>query len=127
MIAAKLLSGLAARATFRRGVTARVRRLVRICGREGYHEKVSRPKGGVPAKYHDDKGGPDHMVLDALTGDGRPVRLSANSSPLYKSEVVASVELGGKLLYMRTHGGGVELMEDPASWFWVIDEMEGKR
>lgn len=123
---AKLLSGLAARAMFRRTVAGRIRRLVRMRGREGFHEMVLRPKGGVPAKYHDDRGGPDHMVLDVRTIDGHTVRLSANSSPFYRSEVVASVELDGELVYMRTKGGGVELMGDPASWFRVIDEMEGK-
>ena len=40
---------------------------------------------------------------------------------------MAAVELDGKLVYMRTKGGGVELMEDTASWFWVIDEIEGNR
>ncbi len=67
------------------------------------------------------------MVLEVQTIGGHTVRLSANSSPFYRSEVVAAVELDGKLVYMRTKGGGVELMEDTASWFWVIDEIEGNR
>lgn len=125
MIAAKLLSGLVARATFRRSVTARVRRLVRKRGREGHFEKVSRPPGGVPPKYPDGRGGTDHFVLDASTGDGCPVRLSANMRPFYRSEVLASVEVDGELVYMRTKGGGVETMADSATWFRVIDEMEG--
>lgn len=124
MIAAKLLSGLAARATFRRTVADRVRRMVRMRGRDGYHEMVLRPKGGVPAKYHDNKGGPDHMVLEVRTIDGHMVRLSANSRPFYKSEVVASVEMDDELVYMKTKGGGVEMMADPVLWFRVIDEME---
>lgn len=90
MTAAKLLSGLVARAAFRHGATARIGRLVRERGREGYFEKVSRTPRGVPRKYPDGKGGP------------------------------------GELVYMRTKGGGVEMMKDPASWFRVIDEMEGE-
>ena len=127
MTTAKLLSGLAAKAMFRRKITPRIRRLVLECGNQAYHVKVLRPKNGVPAKYHDNKGGPDHMVLDTVTNDGCPVHLSANAYPVYRSEVVASVELDGELVYMKTKGGGVELMEDPVSWFWVIDEMEADR
>ncbi len=127
MISAKMLSGLVARVKFRRTVDARVRRLVTARGREGWYEKVSRPPGGVPPKYPDGKGGPDHMVLDAVSAGGHRVRLSANSNPFYKSEVVASVELDGNLVYMRTQGGGVEMMADPVSWFRAIDEMEGKQ
>lgn len=120
----KLLSGLAARAAFRRRVTTRIRSLVRKRGRDGYFEKVLRPPGGVPHKYSDGKGGPDHFVLDTKTDDGCTVRLSANMHPLWRSEVLASVELNGELVYMSTEGGGVELMKDPVSWFHVIDEME---
>jgi len=126
MITVKMLSGLAAKTIFRRRVTARIRRLVRKQGRAGFWEKVSRPADGVPHKHPDGQGGPDHMVLDTNTVDGRLVRLSANSSPFYKSEVVASIEIDGELVYMRTKGGGVEMMVNPLSWFQVIDEMEGK-
>lgn len=39
---------------------------------------------------------------------------------------MASAEVGGELVYMRTKGSGVEMMTDPVSWFRVIDEMEGR-
>ena len=126
MIAAKLLSGLAARATFRRRVTARVRKLVRSRGQCGRSEMVIRPPNGLSGDHFSGRGGPDHRVLDA-TLRGQPVRLAANMRLVYKEEVAASVVVAGRLVYMRTHGGGVELIEDPTSWFWVIDEMERKR
>ena len=85
---------------------------------------VIRPPGGIPGRFGDE-GGPDHCVLDA-TLRGRPVRLAANMRPVYRGEVRASVEVDGRLVYMRT-GGGVELMENPASWYWAIDEMERMR
>ncbi len=126
MISVKMLSGLAARTAFRRRVASRVRKLALSRGRDGDHEKVTRPANGVPHKWSDGRGGPDHKVLDITLAAGRRARLSANSSPVYRSEVIASVELDGELVYMRTKGGGVELMADPASWFRVIDEIEGK-
>lgn len=120
----KLLSGLVARRAFRRKVASRVRRLVRDRGRDGFHEQVTRPEAGVPGRAGGD-GGPNHYVLDAVVG-GCPVHLSANMIPVYGHEVIASVEVDGELVYMVTQGGGVELMDDPVSWFHVIDEMEKK-
>ena len=73
MIFAKLLSGLVARATFCRRVTARVRRLVQMRGSEGFREMVLRPKGGVPAKPHG-VGGPDNRrTHGASVGELEPV------------------------------------------------------
>lgn len=118
----RLLSGLFARRTFNSKVTAQVRKLVLKHGRDGAHEKAIRPKGGLRSRYSDGHGGPDHRILDDIV-DKHQVRLSANAVPFYQEEVVASVEFDGELVFMKTHGGGVELMVDPTSWYQVIDEM----